>query len=60
MTLFKPRVGKVIFALTIGGFTVIIPKKLMYGEYVGEVICGFPLYKREDLVYNEPIGDALM
>ena len=35
-------------------------KKLMYGEYVGEVICGFPLYKREDLVYKEPIGDALM
>ena len=27
MTLFKPRVGKVIFAQTTGGLSVIIPKK---------------------------------
>ena len=26
MTLFKPRVGKVIFAQTTGGLSVIIPK----------------------------------
>ena len=27
MTLFKPRIGKVIFAQTTGGLSVIIPKK---------------------------------
>ena len=35
MTLFKPRVGKVIFAQTTGGLSVIIPK--FYFLYVFKI-----------------------
>ena len=36
MTLFKPRVGKVIFVQTTGGFAVIIPKKIEKIDYLNK------------------------
>ena len=38
MTLFKPRVGKVIFALTIGGLCVIIPNFLCIPSYLHTIV----------------------
>ena len=34
-------------------------KKFRFREMVGLMLCGFPLYNKEDILFSSPIGDAL-